>query len=120
MNFIKKYLPQVPVVFLALPMIFAGGAKLAGVPELHQSFAAMGLPEWFGYFIGLAELAAGIGLFIPRLSALAATGLIPIMAGAAYFHIAYAVPSAVPALVFIALAGYAIWLRRKNAVWYPL
>ena len=116
----KKYLTLTPIVLLALPMLMAGGAKLAGVPELHQSFQLMGLPDWTGYFIGLAELAAGIGLLIPRLSALAATGLLPIMAGAAYFHIAYAIPSAAPAFVFIALSAYAIWYRRKDAIWYPI
>lgn len=113
-------LKWVPLVLLALPMIAAGGAKLAGVPELHQSFATMGLPSWFGYFIGAAEVAGGIGLLIPRLSALAATGLAPIMAGAVYFHIAYAVPSFVPALVFLVLCGYAIAIQRKKAIWYPV
>lgn len=120
MNKIKHYLPLLPLLLLALPMIMAGGAKLAGSPELHQSFAMMGLPDWFGYFIGAAELAAGIGLLVPRFSALAATGLVPIMLGAAYFHIAYAIPSAIPALIFTAMAIYAIIIRRKQAIWYPI
>jgi len=115
----KKLLPLLPIVLLALPMIFAGLAKLAGVPELHQSFIAMNLPKWFGYFIGSAELAAGIGLLIPRLSAWAATGLIPIMLGAVYFHLAYAVPSALPAVIFTVLSVLAIYLRRKQTAWYP-
>ncbi|WP_119394645.1 DoxX family protein [Salinibius halmophilus] len=113
-------LKWLPIVLLALPMVAAGGAKLAGVEAVHQSFEAMGLPTWFGYFIGAAEVAGGIGLLIPRLSAWAATGLAPIMAGAVYFHIAYAVPSFVPALVFLILCGYAIAIQRKKAVWYPV
>ena len=119
MKKIKTLLPLLPIVLLALPMIFAGIAKLAGVAELHQSFIAMNLPKWFGYFIGAAELAAGIGLLIPRLSAWAATGLIPIMLGAVYFHLAYAVPSAIPAIIFTVLSVVAIYLRRKQTAWYP-
>lgn len=115
----KTILSWLPLVLLGLPMLFAGGAKLAGVPELHTSFSQLGLPTWFGYFIGLAEFAAGIAIFTKRWSALAATGLIPIMLGATYYHIAFDVPSAIPSLVFIILAVYAIVLRKKEAIWYP-
>ncbi len=120
MNKVKNILTWVPLVLLGLPLIGAGGAKLAGVPELHASFSAMGLPEWFGYFIGLAELSAGIAMFTPRLTALAGLGLIPIMLGASYYHIAYNVPSAVPSFIFLLLAVYAIVLRKKEAIWFPL
>lgn len=110
----------IPTVLLALPLIGAGTAKLMGVEALHASFNAMGLPDWFGYFIGAAELAGGFGLLIPKLSALAATGIVPIMLGAVYFHIAYATPSAIPAVVFIALAVYTIVVRKAQAAWYPI
>ncbi|BFM50980.1 DoxX family protein [Marinomonas sp. THO17] len=110
----------VPTFLLALPLILAGVAKLSGVPAMHQSFSMMGLPEWFGYFIGAMELLAGIGLLVPKWSALAATGMIPILAGAIYFHLVYAVPTAIPAFVFILLALVIIMLRRKEAIWYPV
>ncbi|MEO9945735.1 MAG: DoxX family protein [Paraglaciecola sp.] len=100
----KKILLWVPLVLLGLVMILAGGAKLAGLPEVHASFAKMGLPQWFGYFIGLAELLAGIAMFVRKWTTLAATGVIPVMIGAVYYHIAYEEPSAIPALIFIALA----------------
>lgn len=119
MNKLKITLSWLPLVLLGLSMIMAGAGKLAGVPELHASFAAMGLPEWFGYFIGLAELLAGIAMFVRKWTALAAFGLIPIMIGATYYHIAYQVPSAVPAIVFIILAVYAVIVRKKEANWYP-
>ena len=120
MTKVKHYLLLLPIILLALAMTFAGAGKLAGLPELHQSFAMLGLPSWFGYFIGAAELAAGIGLLIPRLTALAATGLIPIMIGAAYFHIAFNVPSAAPAIIFVVLSVYAVFYRKEQAVWYPV
>ena len=119
MRKIKMIAKWAPVVLLALPLIGAGSGKLAGIPEFHTSFSAMGLPQWFGYFIGVVEILAGIGLLIPRLSALAATGIIPIMLGAVFFHVAYGVPSAVPAVVFTLLAVYAIYSHKNQAIWYP-
>jgi len=109
-----------PTLLLALPLILAGVAKLSGVPAMHQSFNMMGLPEWFGYFIGALELLAGVGLLVPKWAALAATGMVPILLGAAYFHLAYAVPSAVPALILLLLALVIVKLRRKQAIWYPV
>lgn len=120
MSKVKTVISWLPLVILGLPLIGAGAAKLAGVAELHASFNQMGLPTWFGYFIGLAELAAGIAMFVPRWTALAAMGIIPIMLGAAYYHVVYNVPSAVPSFVFLALAIYAIVLRKKNAIWFPI
>jgi putative oxidoreductase len=112
MNKLKTYLP---LVLLALPLLLGGGAKLAGVPQLHASFAVLGLPAWFGYFIGAAEVAGAIGLFIPRLQRPAAAGLVPILAGALYFHLRHTpVAEGLPALV---LLGLALWLamRRPHA-----
>lgn len=120
MNKLKLMTPKILAALLAIPMILAGFAKLAGTPELHQSFEMMGLPQWFGYFIGLAELVGGIGLLVSRFSALASLALIPIMLGAAYFHIAYSVPSAVPAIAFTLLAGIVAYLRREEAMWFPI
>lgn len=115
----KKMIPTILAVLLAIPMVLAGLAKLAGTPELHQSFEMMGMPVWFGYFIGLCELVGGIGLLVSRFSALAAAALIPIMLGAAFFHIAYEVPSALPAIIFILIAGSVTYLKRQDAIWFP-
>ncbi len=92
----------------------AGLAKLAGVEQLHMSFAAMGLPAWFGYFIGACEVAGAVGLWLRRTSVLASAGLFFIMLGAIYFHVVYdAVANAVPALV-LALLMVFIFISRKN------
>ncbi len=104
------------IVLLSLAVIAAGSFKLMGTEEMHASFGMMGLPAWFGYFIGAAEVAGGIGLYIRRTSAWAAAGLLIIFLGAIYFHIAYAVPSAVPAVVLSGLAVIAIVSRRKDAL----
>ncbi len=108
------------IVLLALPMGAAGVGKLMGVPMLHQSFQLMGLPEWFGYFIGLCELSGAIGLLIPRLSAAAATGIVAIMLGAVGFHVAYTPLSAgVPALVLGLLAVGVVFARKQDSFWLP-
>ena len=82
MTFLQKYGVLAASVLLALIVGAAGIAKLMGVPMVHQSFAILGLPSWFGYFIGAAEVAGAVGLFIPALSRLAAAGLAIIGAGA--------------------------------------
>lgn len=95
-------------------MIAGGASKRAGIPKTHESFAMTGLPAWFGYFIGIAELAGGIGVLIPRLAALPAAGLIPIMMGAVYFHIAYGIPSVTPATSILVCCVYTIWMQHKK------
>jgi len=109
----------IAVILLALPIGAAGVGKLMGVDMLHQSFKLMGLPEWFGYFIGLCELSGAIGLLIPRLSATAAAGILMIMLGAIGFHVAFTPLSAgVPALVLGLMATAIIFARKNDSVWF--
>lgn len=114
MNILKKYGPYVFIILPALACAAAGIGKLMSTPMLHQSFAAMGLPGWFGYFIGACELAGAVGLLIPQTRKLAAAGLALIMVGAVYFHVAYSVPSPVPAIVLLILLLLTIWWK-----WQP-
>ncbi|MEO0542450.1 MAG: DoxX family protein [Pseudomonadota bacterium] len=102
MEFIKRYGIWCPIVLSALAFAAAGTFKLMGTPELHQSFALLGLPSWFGYFIGTAEVAGAIGLLFARTRLLAAIGLAIIMVGAVYFHVAFTpLGQTVPALVLL-------------------
>ena len=68
--------------------IFAGGIKLVMSIEAMQA-GPIALPGWFLRFIGVAELAGGLGLILPSLlrikpglTPLAAAGLVVIMIGA--------------------------------------
>jgi putative oxidoreductase len=109
MSKLKTYLPA---ALLALPLLLAGGAKLAGVPQLHASFGILGLPSWFGYFIGAAEVAGALGLFILPLQRLAAAGIAPIMAGALFFHLKHTPwAEGLPALLLLALS---LWLALRR------
>lgn len=112
----RKLTLTIAMSLVALIMLAGGGAKLAGVPQMHASFAALGLPNWFGYFIGACEVAGAIGLFVRQLSALAASGIAAIMVGAVYFHVAHTpVAQAIPAVVVLVLCGYIVQQRRAGA-----
>ena len=73
----------------ALAFVAIGTMKLMGTPEMHASFAQMGLPSWFGYFIGLVELLAGIGLLISRFSVLAGISPCLVLFIAQSFNVVY-------------------------------
>ena len=109
----QSLLRGLPLVLLAIPLLLAGGAKLAGVPQLHASFALLGLPAWFGYFIGAAEVAGAIGLFIRPLRLLAAAGLALVMLGALGFHVMHTpLAQGIPALVLLGLSLLVIVQQR--------
>lgn len=117
---LEKYSLHIVKSLLALFMLAGGISKLMGVPHVLESFTILGLPSWFGYFIGCCEIVGAIGLFIAPLSTLAASGLAVIMMGAAYFHLFYTPPvdalRAIIALVmcvFIALKQRHLMLNFK-------
>ena len=110
-----NYPLMLAIVLVALYVGGGGIAKLAGVPYVHSSFPALGLPEWFGYFIGVCEVLGAIGLFIRPLSALAALGIGIIMIGATYYHAVYTPTlQAAPAFVLTILCGYIFIKRRRE------
>jgi uncharacterized membrane protein YphA (DoxX/SURF4 family) len=117
MTFFRKYGLLAACILLALPLIAFGGAKLAGVPQVHESFKVLGLPGWFGYFIGACEVAGGVGLFIKPLRSLAALGLCVILVGALYFHVTHPpLGAGVPALIYLLLASWIATRGRASLV----
>ena len=86
---LKKYGLGTAKVLLMLILGGAGVAKLMGLPEVHHSFSVLGLPAWFGYFIGASEVALAIAVFVAPLCRLAATGSAVILCGAIYYHLAH-------------------------------
>src|ERR687894_226223 len=69
-------------ILLALQFAMAGLAKVFGDPAMVEMFATIGIGQWFRYVVGTLELAGAVGVLIPRLSRLAALGLVCLMAGA--------------------------------------
>jgi putative oxidoreductase len=111
----KNYPLWVAIALVALYVGSGGIAKLAGVPYVHSSFPRLGLPAWFGYFIGVCEVLGPIGLLIRPLSALAAVGIGIIMIGATYYHATYTpVIQAMPAFVLLMLCAYIFSRRRAD------
>lgn len=101
----------------ALAFVGAGSMKLMGTPEMHMSFANMGLPTWFGYFIGTCEVAGGIGLLIRKLSAPAAAGLAIIMLGALGYHVTFPpLMAGIGALILLILVVTIFINRRQDAM----
>jgi putative oxidoreductase len=110
---IRSYVFWIAIALVVLYVGAGGAAKLAGVPYVHSSFPKMGLPPWFGYFIGVCEVLGCIALFIRPLRALAALGIAIIMVGATYYHCIYTpVLQAAPAFVLLLLSLYIFWTAR--------
>src|SRR5687767_6611568 len=110
----KNRLLMVAVAFVVLYVGAAGIAKLLGVPYVHSSFPKLGLPGWFGYFIGMCEVLGCIALLIRPLSALAAAGLGIIMVGATYYHATYTpLIQAAPAFLLTICCIY-IFVKRRG------
>lgn len=111
-------------IVLAAMFGMAGVMKsMTPMEELAKSMPAMAsVPEWLVRFIGVSELLAALGLILPaatrvrpRLTPLAAGGLVTIMVLAMAFHLSRGEVEAVP--VTIALGGLALfvlWGRTKK------
>jgi putative oxidoreductase len=105
----------IAIVVVAAYVGAGGIAKLAGVPYVHSSFPKLGLPPWFGYFIGVCEVLGPIALFIRPLRALAALGIAIIMIGATYYHTVHTpVVQAIPAAVLIVLCVFVFMQSRSE------
>lgn len=116
MEKLKQYSYWCALTLVALYMMAGGVMKLAGVPQVHQGFAALGLPSWFGYFIGVCEVAGAIALFIKPLSSLAACGILVIMVSAFYYHVTYTpLVKAIPAALIFLMCMY-VFFKNRNAI----
>ena len=97
----------------------AGFLKLFGDEMYSNAFSVMGLPDVFGDVIGCCEIAGAIGLFIRRLSAIAATGLASLMVGAVGYHLHYeSLAEAVPAVILLSFSVIIVFARRCDNILY--
>jgi putative oxidoreductase len=97
---------------LAALFLLAGGGKFGA--EATANFQKFGYSDAFRVFIGIAEVAGGIGLLVPGLATWAGLGLVVIMAGAVYTHVMGDISIVLPAVVGALLAVLA-FLRHKDA-----
>ena len=97
----------------------AGFLKLFGDEMYSNSFNVMGLPDVFGNVIGCCEIAGAIGLFVRRLSAVAAAGLASIMVGAVGYHLHYeSLAEAVPAVILLVFSVIIVFACRRDNILY--
>jgi putative oxidoreductase len=67
---------------LALMFVLSGFAKVGGDAAMVEMFATIGIGQWFRSLGGALEIAGAVGVLVPRLSGLAALGLVCLMVGA--------------------------------------
>ena len=112
-------------VLLFATFTMSGFMKLtAPIPELSAMMPWTGeLSETFVRFIGLIDLAGGFGVLLPaltriqpRLSVLAALGIIVLQVLAIFFHASRVEWSVLPLnLVLLSLAVFVFWGRYRKA-----
>jgi putative oxidoreductase len=89
---------------LAFVFLAAGTGKLVGAAPMTAMFAHFGFGTAFLRFIGAAEVAGAVGLFLPRVTALAAAGLAIVMIGAISEHVLHdPILHALPPLLLLGL-----------------
>ncbi len=101
-------------ILLGALFLLAGVGKLAGGEQTVQQFRSWGYSDGFRILIGLLEMLGGAGLLIPRIAALSALGLMGIMVGAVYTHLAHneGLRKATMAIVLLSLLWLVASVRR--------
>lgn len=101
-------------ILAAAAFLAAGGAKLAGAPQMVAVFDKIGVGQWFRYVTGTLEVAGGITLLVPGYAFYGAVLLTLVMAGAIVSHLTVLGGSPAPALVLLLITGTIVYLRRNT------
>ena len=105
-------------VLLALAFLAHGWMFLAPPPDIAV-LMDQSMPRWFQLFLGVAEVAAGIGLILPgvtrilpQLVAWAADGIVIIMVSATIWHfVRDEISSGFITMVLLAMAVFVAYQR---------
>lgn len=113
----NRVLWTVQIVLGLFFIIASGGPKLV-IPQTLMDNAPENLTIPFGLliFIGIVEVAGGIGLMVPKLSALAAAGLsvLTVLAAATQAFIANTPEMSIFPLVLAAIFAWIAYERRST------
>ena len=115
-----RWLLWVLQVLLALVFVAHGWLMLSPPASIVEQMNAA-LPRWLQLFIGVTELAAGVGLTLPGVTRIlpglvvwAACGLMIVTASATVFHLARReFSSAATTLVLFALVTFVAYARAR-------
>ena len=99
-------------VLLALAFLAAGGSKLAGAQPMVETFAKIGIGQWFRVLTGILEIAGAVALLVPRAAFFGSLLLACVMVGAVFAHLTVLSGTPVPPAVLLALTGTVAYLRR--------
>ena len=99
---------------LAALFLFAGGAKLAGLPAMVEVFEHVGLGQWFRYFTGSLELSGAALLLWPATTALGALILTIVSIGAAFAQILVLHEDVIHAIVLAVPLAAIAWTQRNQ------
>ena len=98
-------------VVLALTFAMAGFAKVGGDAAMVEMFATIAIGQWFRYLVGALEIAGALGVLVPRLSGLAALGLLCLMAGATLTNVFVLHTSPLVPIVLMVVSALLAWGR---------
>jgi hypothetical protein len=108
-------------ILLAAAFLAHGLLLLMPPPEIAAQMTAQ-LPRWFWIFLGVAEVAAAVGITLPGLTRVkpwlvtwAAAGIMFVMVSATVWHLARSEwSSAATTLVLLAMATVVAYLRHRR------
>jgi putative oxidoreductase len=101
-------------LLLAGLFLFAGGAKLAGMPAMIDEFERVGLGQWLRYLTGSLELVGAVLLLWPSTTALGALALAVVCIGAVLAQLLVLHEDIVHAIVLAVLLGAIVWTHRSQ------
>ena len=104
---------------LTVAFLGAGGAKLAGVEMMIQTYDVIGWGQWFRYVTGIVEILGVVLLWLPNRQVVGAALLGATMVGAVLAHWVILGPSAVPAIGLGLLAAAVLYIHRAQIPAYP-
>ena len=107
-------------VLLAVAFLAHGWLFLSPPPEIAELMNAS-LPRWFQLFLGVAEVAAALGLILPGLTRIlpwlvtwAAVGIMIVTVSATIYHLVRGeMSSAVITLLLFAMATFVAYMRHR-------
>ena len=105
-------------ILLAIQFLFHGWLFLSPPANLAEQITSTFSPA-FRYFLGIAELLAGVGLVLPSatrimpwLTPLAAAGIMIVLGSAAVFHLLRGeVSSAITTAIMLIIASFVAYMR---------
>ncbi|PRX51093.1 DoxX-like protein [Prauserella shujinwangii] len=103
------------ILQVLLAAYFVYSATLLFGDDFVRKFDEIGFGQWLRYLTGVLELAAAIGLLVPRLCGLAALGLCGVLVGAVGTELfLLADGDAVLPAILLVPAAVVAWFRRDT------